>query len=575
MWRPYISRRGYGQITALFIALWLLSSLPAVQAQDSSEPEVECPLRSDTNYQYKFLLGDWVNRGACIRRGNETACYNELERVLSSLVKLREAEYASAASVLSLLPTIGALFGPPTNEIWRLKSIVPLGGALAMGISFGGALMPVHLKDYEKAVSKENTAIGSIVSLHKNPPGSQRVPTGLDERLRDLGKKIRERIDRPESVRLPKRTLLFGLFGMFVLFALAQSAIAVVEQGGLVNFSCSARYWMHIWYFLGMCCVWMINIQQKKLTHQVTFTTFLEDRAHRPFKKTYKLYVSSLPYEVEILGGQPITDYFSNSAASENALKQMKTLTPASMNFYGSSLSTRARNSVMVTVSIVGQQRWEPIWQRLSKGLSVAVFVTGTAYFASVVLLSLIMSVVVLTLTLAAGIFGRAIASWIVSHVARTEPMIHIISRTKEEAYQAIAEIISLKSNDGSPFQVEINGHILINERRVATRSWLKVAIFGVLAEPYDIARPFRKRTLSTATGMSLSPLSPQLTSNSRGGSSIPFLSGPSLGPNGADHDPSKSGSQHSVRSVPSNDHTNGWNAQILRKPVPIQDLER
>jgi hypothetical protein len=81
------------------------------------------------------------------------------------------------------------------------------------------------------------------------------------------------------------------------------------------------------------------------------------------------------------------------------------------------------------------------------------------------------MAVVVLMLTLAAGIFGLAIAWYIVSHVARTEPMIHIISRTKEEAYQAIAENVTLKSSDGSLSQVEINGHILINERRVATRS--------------------------------------------------------------------------------------------------------
>jgi hypothetical protein len=170
-----------------------------------------------------------------------------------------------------------------------------------------------------------------------------------------------------------------------------------------------------------------------KLMHAVTLTAFLEDRAHRPFKKTYKLYVSSLPYEVEASGGQPITDYFSNSAAFENALKQLRTLRPVTLSYFGSSLRTRTRNSVIVTVSILGQKKWEPIWQRPSKGLGVAVFVCGTAFFASVLLLSLIMAVVVLTLTLAAGIFGRAIAGYIVNHVARTEPMVHIISRTKEE----------------------------------------------------------------------------------------------------------------------------------------------
>jgi hypothetical protein len=128
--------------------------------------------------------------------------------------------------------------------------------------------------------------------------------------------------------------------------------------------------------------------------------------------------------------------------------------------------------------------------------------------------------------------------------------MIHIISRTKEEAYQAIAEIVTLKSSDGSLFQVEINGHVLINERRVASRSRLKVAVFGVLAEPYDIAKPYRKRSLTSSTGLSLSALSPQLTNASRGGASMPFLSGPGLPLHRSDTDPAKSTSQQSVQSV-------------------------
>ncbi|ERF76000.1 hypothetical protein EPUS_08254 [Endocarpon pusillum Z07020] len=520
----------------MLVALWLISSLPSVQAEHEHAPNKDCPLPSDTDREYRFDLPAWVTRGGCIRERGHRECSRILEAILDSLAKIREAEYASAASVLSLLPTIGALFGPPTSEIWRLKSIVPFGGALAMSLSFGGALMPVNVEDYENAVAKGNTAIGSIISLRRHPPGSQKDVPNIDERLQELSNKIRERIDRLESVRPPKKTLILGLVVMFILFSMAQAAMAVVEQGGVINFLCSARYWMHMWYFL------------------VTLAAFAEDRAHRPFNKTYKLYLSSLSYDVEILGGQPISDYFSTSTATENALKQLKTLRPASMNFFGSSLQTPARNSVIVMVSIVGQQKWEQIGKRLSRVFSVAVFVMGTAVFASATLLSLIMAVVVLTLTLAAGIFGRAIASWIVSNVAGTEPMIHIISGTKEEAYQAIAEILSLKSNDGSPFQVEINGQIFINERRVASRSWLKVALFGVLAEPYDIAKPYQKTKMSSGAGMSLNPLSSGLTNTLRGGVSIPFLSSaadPSLPIHRTDNDAVKTVSQQSVPSIP------------------------
>ena len=95
----------------------------------------------------------------------------------------------------------------------------------------------------------------------------------------------------------------------------------------------------------------------------------------------------------------------------------------------------------MVIVSVVGQNKGDQIWRLLSKSLSVGVFVAGTAIFASVTLLSLIMAIVVLTLTLAAGIFGRAIASWIVVRVSGTEPMIHVISSAEQEPTR-----LSLKS---------------------------------------------------------------------------------------------------------------------------------
>lgn len=215
----------------------------------------------------------------------------------------------------------------------------------------------------------------------------------------------------------------------------------------------------------------------------------------------------------------------------------------------------------------------------------MAVFVTGTAFFASVTLLSLIIAVVVLTITLAAGIFGRAIASGIVSHVAKTEPMIHIISGTKEEAYRAIGEILKLKSNDGSPFQVEINGQILIDERRVATRSWLKVAILGVLAEPYDIVKPYRKTLISSGPGAVLKPFLSQVTKTTSRGevSSLPFHSsdsGVSLlplhqtesnsnGNNNNNNNAVKSVIPQSVRSIPSRRNTDDGSYQIPRHPVP------
>lgn len=245
---PYDVAGRYHACVGLVLTLLCVASLiPGAHARNAS-----CPLPSDTDWASRFVLRKWVTRGACIREmPNGTVCDDILFPILGKLHPLRQAEYSGAASVLSLLPTIGALFGPPTGEIWRLKSIVPFGGFLAMTLSFGGTLMPSRVEDYENTIAMRNTAIGSILSLRKNLPGGQKSGQSIDEKLQILGDKIRERIDQHQSVRLPKTYLFVGLFGMVLLLGMAQAAIAVVEQGSVINWWCSSRWWMHMWYLLG------------------------------------------------------------------------------------------------------------------------------------------------------------------------------------------------------------------------------------------------------------------------------------------------------------------------------------
>lgn len=247
---PYAPFRRYARVILILTLVLMASCIPFAQAKDNQTSN--CPLQSDTDPRIHFKVNKWVSRGSCIRSmPNKTLCEDTLGGILYNLHKLREAEYAGAASVLSLLPTTGALFGPPTSEIWRLKSIVPFGGFLAMTLSFGGALMPVRVEDYEEPVSKQNTAIGSIISLRKQLRGSHKDGRTIDEKLLELGNRVRERIDQHESLRLPKTYLFVGLFGMVMLFAMAQAAMAVVEHGGFINWWCQFGWWMHLWYLLG------------------------------------------------------------------------------------------------------------------------------------------------------------------------------------------------------------------------------------------------------------------------------------------------------------------------------------
>jgi hypothetical protein len=159
----------------------------------------------------------------------------------------------------------------------------------------------------------------------------------------------------------------------------------------------------------------------------------------------------------------------------------------AKVSVLGSTQFTESRNAVLVMVSVVGSNSLASFWRLLSKSISIAVFITGTAMFASVTLVSLPMAVLALTLVLSAGVFGRAIAGWMVRRVAEEEPMIHVIVSTLEEAHQSVCCILKLKLEDGSDVQVEIDGHIFVNGCRVATRSRWYVSILGVLANPYNL----------------------------------------------------------------------------------------
>ena len=75
----------------------------------------------------------WLNRGHCIRTlANQGGCQSNLEPVLEGLIFIDAQKYGTSASTLGLLPTIGALFGTPTSEIWTLLTVLPVRSSLAI-----------------------------------------------------------------------------------------------------------------------------------------------------------------------------------------------------------------------------------------------------------------------------------------------------------------------------------------------------------------------------------------------------------------------------------------------------------
>jgi hypothetical protein len=248
-------RRPFAKIYNAIIVV-VFSSLATVTSA-SEKAQVLCSTTPDTyigNAQAKFVMTAWMQRGICIRaKGGDGICYQTLLDVLNNLVELRKAEYGGAAGVLALLPTINAILGAPTNEVWTLLTILPFGGALAMLLSFGGAIMPVRVEDYEQAMRKRNIAIGSITSVvsFRSSNGEADQPD-LEDKLSELHSSVLSCMARKKPLRIHRLSLSAGLLGMTLLFIGSQAAMTVVEQGGILPWWCSSRWWMHMWYFMGM-----------------------------------------------------------------------------------------------------------------------------------------------------------------------------------------------------------------------------------------------------------------------------------------------------------------------------------
>lgn len=205
--------------------------------------------RNVTGNMSNFGMTRWLNRGTCIRTHYNQTCYTTLMDVLTHLNELRRAEYAGAAGVLAILPTIGALLGAPTNEVWTFLTILPFGGALAMALSFGGAIMPVNVEDYEHAMRKRNIAIGSMVTFR--PKGDKSDQKPLSKKLEELEEKVGQRISHEKRMRPDRRPLFAGLFCMLLLFGASQAAMTVLEQGAVIPYWCTSRWWLHLWYIMG------------------------------------------------------------------------------------------------------------------------------------------------------------------------------------------------------------------------------------------------------------------------------------------------------------------------------------
>ena len=189
-----------------------------------------------------FDFGVWFQRGTCVHDIKDyVQCRSTLQDVLSSLDSLHSAEYSAAATVLALLPTIGAVLGSPSAEIWILLKILPFGGTLAMLLSFGSSMIPTALKDYYQ----DSSAVAHGGTM--NSTGRKIDDDNLPDEVMD---RISEKLRNGHALSPPRFALVSLLLALLLSGVLA--GIAIIEYGAVYATWCTSTWWFHLWYITRM-----------------------------------------------------------------------------------------------------------------------------------------------------------------------------------------------------------------------------------------------------------------------------------------------------------------------------------
>lgn len=236
--------------SAAGVALFSLFMRISLAQNDTFDP-LACNIdQGSTKPLGAFDFYAWLNRGICVHSAvTDEQCSLLLEATLGALDQRHSVEYNAASSILALLPTIGALFGTPNSEIWMLSTIFPIGGVLAMLLSFGGSIMPSKVEEYESALAAQSVSIGKEDKNHRGDRPSQKSPgISKGEILKD---QILRQMSSKTRTRLPRLRAFLSLLAMYVLFAGAQAAMVIVILGSVYSTGCTITWWLHIWYIIG------------------------------------------------------------------------------------------------------------------------------------------------------------------------------------------------------------------------------------------------------------------------------------------------------------------------------------
>jgi hypothetical protein len=239
---------------------------------------------------------DWQHRAEAIRRtGNPAFCIGNLSVALSDVGSAYAASANGASTLLTLIPTAGALIGAPAKELWVLYKLMPIAGVLSMLLSLGGNIVPMDLNDYETV--EQFSYAGMIPTADSKADGVAFQPVGETEAERFASQVYLRALD----ARGARRTLAIWGGIALQLFWLACILMACwfLGSGSIIVWWCTVRStpyfvrnphlhllmivgaqnsgWMFFWYTI------------------VAVSSLIENLAGVPFSHDWTIRVSRAP----------------------------------------------------------------------------------------------------------------------------------------------------------------------------------------------------------------------------------------------------------------------------------------
>ncbi|KAF2105168.1 hypothetical protein BDV96DRAFT_535432 [Lophiotrema nucula] len=434
----------------------------------------------------------WSHRATIIRSsGTAAMCTGNLSVALGDVGAAYQASSSGSTTLLTLLPTAGALVGAPAKELWVLWNLVPVAGFFSLALSLGGNIAPHQVSDYANLEDFSYSDMRSTSAEKLNPRRESNLSSKAenDETEADVVRAAEQFANHVHARAMDPQgsdktlKILLGIFSLCVWISLIVVACHLLQAGAIIVWWCTAVNWTFCWYAVTIAA------------------SILEFIANNPLARSWTIRVSRAP-QLRISPDAPSVipvNESSNQASQQSALlSDWRKHKPDVIDGLNEGYNTvgqvimdpnapwsASKDPFYVMISCGGVRKYQTMLRLFSKLFSVGTFTFSTALFASSSLVQITIATVVMTLILGAGVLGRVTAMWISAIIMRDKPVLHRIVKNKKDASVFMEAVLRQEG-----LVCEVLGHVVVNGMCVKRRSkytWDR--ILGVLAPPFDLTK--------------------------------------------------------------------------------------